>query len=60
MAFDSKIEQMISVAETKILRWMSGTTKEDKITNLCIKSSIGVILIVEKNEGDILKQWQYI
>jgi len=30
---DKKIEQRISVAEIKMLRWMSGMRKEDRIIN---------------------------
>jgi len=32
-AVDMKIEQRISLAEMRILRWMSRVTKEDKIRN---------------------------
>lgn len=47
-AVDMKIEQRISLAEMRILRWMSRVTKEDKIRNQYIRNSIEVASMVEK------------
>jgi len=45
---DKKIEQRMSVAEMRILRSMDGVTREDKIRNEYIRSSLGVVSIVNK------------
>ena len=52
---DRKIEQRMSVAEIKMLRWMSGVTREDKIRNEYIRGSIGVASIVDKMRENRLR-----
>ena len=47
-AVDRKIEQRMSVAEMRMLRWMSAVTREHKIRNEYIRGSIGVASIVDK------------
>ena len=46
-AVGRKIEQRMSVAEMRMLRWMSGVTREGKIRNEFIRGSIGVASIVD-------------
>ena len=41
-------EHKLSVAEMKMLRWMSGHTRLDKIRNEDIRERVGVAPIVEK------------
>jgi len=38
----------MSVGEMRILRWISGVTREDRIRNECIRGSIGVASIVDQ------------
>lgn len=45
----------MSVAEMRILRWMSGMTKEDKLRNECTRGSIGVTPIVDKMRENRLR-----
>lgn len=40
---DKLLEQMMSVAEVRMLRWMSGMMREDKIRNEFVKGSIRMI-----------------
>ena len=54
-AVDRKIEQRMSVAEMRMLRWMSGVTREDKIRNEYIRGSIGVASIVDKMRENRLR-----
>jgi hypothetical protein len=42
-----RIEQSMSVEEIRMLRWMSGLTRENKIRNNYVRGSIGVALIVD-------------
>jgi len=37
-----RIDQILSAAEIRVLRWMSGVTRKDKIRNKYIRGSIGV------------------
>jgi len=41
-AVDRRTGQSISVAEMKMLLWMSGVTKEDRIRNKFVRGSIDV------------------
>jgi hypothetical protein len=45
---DRRIEQTMSVTETRMFRWMSKVTKEDRIRNKYVRSSIGVGSMVNK------------
>jgi hypothetical protein len=38
----------MSVLEMRMLRWMSGVTRKDRIRNKYVRSSIGVVSIVNK------------
>lgn len=42
-----KIEQRMSVAKMKILRWMSGMMREDRIREKYVRENIGVTSIVD-------------
>jgi hypothetical protein len=39
---DRRVEQSMSVAIMRILRWMSGVTRKDRIRNEYVRGSIGV------------------
>lgn len=45
---DRRKEQSIIVAETKMFRWMSEMTRENRIMNEYVKGSIGVTSIVDQ------------
>jgi len=47
-AVKSQHENQVSVAEMRMLRWMSGKTRHDRIRNDTIKERVGVAPIVEK------------
>ena len=47
-AIKSQQESKMSVAEMRMLRWMSGNTRRDRIRNTTIREKIGVAPIVEK------------
>jgi len=47
-AVKSQHETQVSVAEMRMLRWMSGKTMHDRIRNDFIRERVGVALIVEK------------
>ena len=47
-ALKGQQEQKIGVAEMRMLRWMSGHTRKDKIRNDCIREKVGVAPIEEK------------
>lgn len=49
---DKKIEQRLSAAKTRMLRWMNVITRKDKIRNECVKGSIGVASIVDCGEDE--------
>jgi len=38
----------MSVVEMKMLRWMSGVTRENRIRTEFVRGSIGIALIVDK------------
>jgi len=42
---DKKIEQRISVAEMRMLRWMSGVTREDRARNEYVRENVGIAWI---------------
>jgi hypothetical protein len=42
----------MSVAEMRMLRWMSGVTREDRIRNEYVRGSIDVASIVDKMRGN--------
>jgi len=47
-AVKSQHETQVSVAEMRMLRWMSGKTSHDKIRNDTIRERVGAAPIVEK------------
>ena len=47
-AIKSQHEHKFNVAEMRMLRWMSGHTRKDRIRNDCIREKVGVAPIVEK------------
>jgi len=47
-AVKSQHENQVSVAEMRMLRWMSGKTEHDRIRNDTIRERVGVAPIVEK------------
>ena len=59
-AVDRKIEQRMSVAEMRMLWWMSGVTREDKIRNEYIRGSIGVASIVDKMRENRLRWFGHV
>ena len=46
-AVKSQHETQVSVAEMRMLRWMSGKTRDDRIRNDTISERVGVVPIVE-------------
>jgi len=46
--------QKISVAEMRMLRWMCGNTRRDKVRNEDIRAKIGVASIKEKMRENCL------
>jgi len=46
--FHCQHENQVSVAEMRMLRWMSGKTRHDRIMNDTIRERVGVAPIVEK------------
>jgi len=51
---DKKIEQRISIAKMKMLRWMSGVTREDSIRIERIRGNIGEASILDNMRGNRL------
>ncbi|KAL5143855.1 SPX domain-containing membrane protein [Glycine soja] len=47
-AVKSQYENKVGVAEMRMLRWMCGKTRQDKIRNEAIRERVGVAPIVEK------------
>ncbi|KAH1202758.1 Craniofacial development protein 2 [Glycine max] len=47
-AVKSQHENKVGVAEMRMLRWMCGKTRQDKIRNEAIRERVGVVPIVEK------------
>ena len=47
-AVKSQHETKVGVAEMRMLRWMCGKTRQDKIRNGAIRERVGVAPIVEK------------
>ena len=47
-AVKSQHENKVGVAEMRMLRWMCGKTRQDKIKNKAIRERVGVAPIVEK------------
>jgi len=44
---DRRIERSISVADMRMLRWMSGGTRDDRARNKYVRGSIGVASVVK-------------
>jgi hypothetical protein len=59
-AVDKKIEQRMSVAEMRMLRWMSGVTREDRIRNEYVRGSIGVAPIGDKMRENRLRWFGHV
>jgi hypothetical protein len=51
----------MSVAEIRMLRWVSGVSKENRIKNEYVRGtrSIGVVSIVDKMRGNRLRWFGY-
>jgi len=47
-AVDKKIEQITSVAEMRMLRWIFGATRNNRIRNEYVRESIEIASIVDK------------
>ena len=47
-AVKSQHESKVSVAEMRMLRWMTGKTRHDRIRNVTIRERVGVAPIIEK------------
>lgn len=45
---DKQIVQRMNVADMRILRWMSGMTRENRVWNAYLRGSIKVTLIMDK------------
>jgi len=45
---NKKIEQRMSIAKMRMLRWMNGLTRKDRISNRYVRGNIGVALIMDK------------
>lgn len=54
-AIDKTMERKMSVAEMRMLRWMSGVTRKDRIRNEYIRGSIGVAPIIDKMRENRLR-----
>jgi nonsense-mediated mRNA decay protein 3 len=53
-----RIEQ--SVAEIRMLRWMSGVSREDRIKNEYVRGSIGVASILDKMRDNRLRWFGHV
>ncbi|KAH1243240.1 LINE-1 reverse transcriptase [Glycine max] len=56
----SQHENKVGVAEMRILRWMCGKTRQDKIRNEAIRERVGVAPIVEKMVENRLRWFGYV
>jgi hypothetical protein len=52
---DRRIKQCISVAEMKMLRWISGVTREDIRRKKYVRRTIGIVSIVDKMRENRLR-----
>jgi hypothetical protein len=57
---DKRKEQSRNGAEIRMLRWMSGVTREDRIWNEYLRGSIGMVSIVEKMRENRLKWFWHV
>ncbi|KAJ8724185.1 hypothetical protein PYW07_008165 [Mythimna separata] len=53
-------EKRLHVAEMRMLRWMCGVTRMDKVRNECIRGSLKVAPVTEKLEGNRLPWYGYV
>ena len=49
----------MSVAEMRMLRWMCGKTRQDRIRNECIREWVGVAPIEDKLRESFEMVWSY-
>jgi len=54
-AVDGRIEQNMSVVETRTFRWMSGVTREDRKRNECVSGSILVVASIGPGQDE--REW---
>ncbi|KAH1202220.1 NADH dehydrogenase [ubiquinone] 1 beta subcomplex subunit 8, mitochondrial [Glycine max] len=59
-AVKSQHENKVGVAEMRMLRWMCGKTRQDKIRNEAIRERVGVAPIVEKMVENRLRWFGYV
>ncbi|KAL5141766.1 Metal tolerance protein 6 [Glycine soja] len=59
-AVKSQQENKVGVAEMRMLRWMCGKTRQDKIRNEAIRERVGVAPIVEKMVENRLKWFGHV
>jgi len=57
---DKKINQSMSVEEMRMLRWISGVTREDWIRNEYVIGSIGIAVIVDKKRENKLRLFEHV
>jgi hypothetical protein len=55
-----KDEMKLHVAEMRMLRWMCGVTRMDKVRNEYIRRSLKVALITEKLKGNRLNWYGHV
>ncbi|KAL5177917.1 hypothetical protein HKD37_08G023600 [Glycine soja] len=59
-AVKSQHENKVGVAEMRMLRWMCGKTRQDKIRNEAIRERVGIAPIVEKMVGNRLRWFGHV
>ena len=59
-AVKSQRENQVSVAEMRMLRWMSGKTRHDRIRNDTIRERVWVALIIEKLVANRLRWFGHV
>jgi len=59
-AVKSQHENQLSVVEMRMLRWMSGETRRDRIRNDTIRERVGVAPIVEKSVENRLRWYGHV
>lgn len=55
-----RIEQNMSIAEMRLLKWMSEVTKENRIKNEYVRSSVDVVSKTNKKRENRLKLFEHV